>query len=133
MMPSGMTVGTAVLVAEWAPPMIATGVYLAGALLAGAAIVALINRWRRRAGPGRLTPGDQLAQFRSLYEQGAISQEEFARLRALLGGQLRQAVLKAPAPEGRAEPRAEPPGPPSTSGTAAPTPQSPPAEGIRPG
>src|SRR4051812_18530538 len=102
-MPSGMTVGTVVWVADWAPPMVVTGLYLAGALLAGAAVLALINRWRRRAGPDRLTPGDQLAQFRSLYERGAISQEEFERLRALLGGQLRQAVHKAPAPEGRAE------------------------------
>lgn len=68
------------------------GLLLGAALAIGALLIALANRWRRRSTGDALTASDQLAQFRSLYEQGAISQEEFNRLRGLLGQQMRQAL-----------------------------------------
>ncbi len=72
------------------PSIFLPGLYLAGALVVGAAVVAIVQRWRKRALPAN-NPSGQLAHFRALYERGTISQEEFNRLRSLLGGQLRQA------------------------------------------
>jgi hypothetical protein len=104
--------------------LLVTGLCLAAALLAGAGILALLNKWwRRRRGPEDLSPGAQLAQFRSLYEAGAISQEEFERLRNLLGNQMRQTLgIPAPAAQERIKP------PPGENGQ----PPQPPPTGIRP-
>jgi len=57
---------------------------------AAAVILALVSRWRRRSAEDRLSPAEQLTQFRSLYEQGLLSQEEFERLRSLLAGEIRR-------------------------------------------
>jgi len=98
------------------------GVYLALALLVAAAVLALLQRWRRVPGKDALDASDQLAQFRSLYEEGALSEEEYNRLRALLGGQLRQALDVPPRPARPQLPAPEVPppelnpGPPSASG-----------------
>jgi hypothetical protein len=71
---------------NWKPQILIAGLYFAGALLLGALVIALASRWRRRANDYSLPPDAQLAHFRSLYEQGTISAEEFDRLRtALLG------------------------------------------------
>ena len=131
MVPTGATArALALLAADWKPPMLTAGLYLAGALLLGAVVLALLNRWRRRSAEDRLGPAEQLAQFRSLYEQGLLSQEEFERLRSLLGGEIRRELGVAPAAGKAAS---------STGVTAAPPPANgtpPPAEGgdtgIRP-
>jgi hypothetical protein len=90
MLPTETTRALALLAADWKPPMLTAGLYLGGALLAAAVVLALLNRWRRRSADDRLSPADQLTQFRSLYEQGLLSQEEFERLRSLLGGEIRR-------------------------------------------
>lgn len=83
--------------------LLVAGLCLAAALLLGALVIALVHRWRQRSTLANdLSPSAQLAQFRSLYEKGAISQEEFERLRNLLGARLRE-DLGVPAPP--AEPR----------------------------
>jgi hypothetical protein len=77
------------------------GASLAGALLIGAVVIALVGRWRRRTAreTDALNASEQLAHFRTLYERGTISQEEYNRLRALLGSQLREALdVPPPAP-----------------------------------
>jgi hypothetical protein len=129
---AGQAVG--VLGLNWKPQLLMAGLYLGGTLLAGAVVIALVKRWRKRTDPVSLTPSAQLAQFRSLYEEGAISQEEFERLRSLLGGQMRQdlnvlARRPAPAPQGQTAVTPEgspPPGP-------GPRPGEPPETGLRPG
>jgi hypothetical protein len=106
------------------------GLYLAGALLAGAVVLALIRRWRQNEETVSADPSDQLARFRTLYEQGAISEEEFKRLRAVLGAELRRSIdlPPPPAPPGPAASDAGKPGPGSEkNGEVAP----PPADGIR--
>jgi hypothetical protein len=90
--------------------LLVTSLCLVAALLVGALVIALVNRWRRRSEAKEdLSPSAQLAHFRSLYEAGTISQEEFDRLRAVLGGRMRETMgVHAPPPETPAKP---PPGP----------------------
>ena len=123
------------------------GMLLALALLVGAAVLALMKRWRQRTtNPVVPDASEQLARFRALYEQGAMSEEEFNQVRAVLGGQLRQS-LSLPHPAGNpVPPGAVTPGPATeppaeaTPGVVPPaTPPAPPAqqapppdEGIRP-
>ncbi len=79
-------------------PLLVTSLCLVAALLVAAVIVALVSRWRRRREAAEdLSPSAQLAHFRSLYEAGTISAEEFERLRALLSARLRQ-TMGVPAP-----------------------------------
>src|SRR5947208_2687312 len=57
MIPTGTTGRiVAVLGLDWKPSLLAPGLYLAGALLLGAFVIALVRRWRREPGPERLTP-----------------------------------------------------------------------------
>jgi hypothetical protein len=124
MVPTGTTaLALALPGADWRPPMLTAGLSLAGVLLAAALILALLQRWRRRSADDRLTPTDQLAQFRSLYEQGLLSQEEFERLRNLLGGEIRR-ELGVPASAPKGDPGAPPNGitqaPPSGDGPPPP-------------
>src|SRR5580692_4310287 len=85
------------------------GLYLAGSLLVAAAVIALARRlWRNEEEQQdrSVRPGDQLSQYRTLYEQGAISEEEFKSLRAVLGGELRKSIdlPAAPATSGGMKP-----------------------------
>jgi hypothetical protein len=102
--------------------------YLSGALMLAALVVAFFRAWRRRCSPPATVPSDQLAHFRRLYERGEISKEEFERLRRLLGGQMRQALevpaQQAPPPA----PGANPAGPGEHNGEGA----GPGEAGIRP-
>ncbi len=67
-----------------------------GVMLLGALVVALTARWRKRERSDELTASDQLADYRALYLEGAISKEEFERLRAVLGVEIRR-KLEVPA------------------------------------
>ena len=93
------------------------GTCLAVALLAAALVIELVRRWVRR-GERPMSASDQLAHYRALYKRGEISQEEFDRLRAVLGGELLPGV-KPPPPR--------PPAPRPTD-----SPPTPPANGVRP-
>lgn len=86
--------------------LLVTSLCLVAALLVGALVIALVSRWRRRSEEKEdMSPSAQLAHFRSLYEAGTISQEEFDRLRAVLSGQMRETMgVPAPPPEPPANP-----------------------------
>lgn len=99
---------------ESATRLLLTGLSLGAALLIGAFLIALAQRWWRKTESPRFSPSDQLAHFRSLYERGAMSKEEFEQLRSLLLEQIRQETM-APA-----------------AGAAAGTTPSPPAGSISP-
>jgi hypothetical protein len=97
---------------------------LVGALLMAAAVVAYLKRWRHEPGIERFTPNDQLSQFRSLYERGELSAEEFARIRNKLGARIKQELELPPKPAAEGAeptpPAAEPdtnirPGPPGAT------------------
>jgi hypothetical protein len=71
--------------------LLVTSLCLVAALLVAAAVIALVNRWRRqREDKEDLSPNAQLAHFRSLYEAGTISLEEFERLRGVLSARMRE-------------------------------------------
>jgi hypothetical protein len=77
--------------------LLVTSLCLVAGLLLAALIVALVNRWRQRhETKDETSPTAQLAHFRSLYEAGTISLEEFERLRTLLGVRLRESLGAAP-------------------------------------
>jgi Short C-terminal domain len=80
---------------RWDPEILTNALVLVGLLLLGAIIIAFVGRWRRQSGnknPYCPSASEQLAEYRSLYEEGVISQEEFERLRAMLGGQIRRSL-----------------------------------------
>lgn len=54
---------------------------LALALLAGALLVYLADRWRKRSAAGAVDTSRELTEFRKMYERGEITKEEYARLR----------------------------------------------------
>src|SRR5438067_6025206 len=74
----------------WDPRLLWLALALIAILLVGALIIAWVDRWRKRTGSERLTANEQLANFRRLYEEGQLSQEEFERVRLLLSEQLRR-------------------------------------------
>jgi hypothetical protein len=102
----------------WESPLFWTSLALVGALLLGALIIALVDRWRKRPAQPVAPAGEQLSYFRSLYAQGDISREEFERIRARLGGRLRE-QLQVPPKEG---------GPPAPGKLDSGTAEVPPAE-----
>jgi hypothetical protein len=63
---------------------------LVAVILIGALVIAWLDRWRKRSGSERLSANEQLANFRALYENGQLSEQEFERIRELLSQQLRR-------------------------------------------
>src|SRR5262245_783976 len=61
------------------------GSVLVVTLLIGAAILAKVDRWRKRMYEPEDT-SDALSSFRLSYEEGEISEEEYKRIRARLTG-----------------------------------------------
>jgi|GEM_PF-2764153 hypothetical protein len=96
--------------------LLLTSLCLVAALLVAAIVVALVNRWRRQHDVTEdLSPNAELAHYRSLYEAGTISQEEFERLRAVLSARMRQELgVSQPPPAGRIGEKPVEPPPPET-------------------
>jgi hypothetical protein len=80
--------------------------WMVGALLAAAAIVMLVQAWRKRSVAIHDTLQEQLTQFRDAYQKGQMSKEEYHRVHALLTARIREKMKTvAPAP---AKPGQEP-------------------------
>jgi len=128
--PAPVAAGLSGLDPKFIQILIATGL-LAGALLVGAFVVALFDRWRKRRANETFSAHDQLTSFRLLYERGELSREEFERIRAQLLARLKasetaEAAAKSvetgakatlPATDGTGSPH---------SGDSPPPPQAPP-------
>jgi hypothetical protein len=118
---------------DWNGRILLPGLYLVTALLIAAAIIAFASRWRRSPRSGAVSASEQLTEFRSLYDKGQMSREEFERVRARLGGEIRGSELALPSPA-KLEPKPEsatadpPPAPPLAGRIADETP----SDGIRP-
>jgi hypothetical protein len=104
---------------------------LAGALLLGAVIIAMVQRWRRQEEKPPTTDA-QLGHFRSLYERGEISAEEYKRLRATILGL--PALRPAKEPVVSEGIRNDVPGTcaPQEQPASTPQPAPPPPDGIQP-
>jgi hypothetical protein len=91
------------------PALMIPALSMAGALLVGALIVAMVRRWHQKDSSLGPSASDQLAEFRTLYEQGQISAEEFKRLRNILSEEIRREHALPPSPlqEIRAEAKVE--------------------------
>jgi len=98
--------------------------YLAAALIVGAVLIVLVGRWRKGSATLGPSASDELAQYRALYEQGAISEEEYKKLRSLLGGEIRKHLDVPGKPSPPASDKVQP-SPPRAD-------EPPPATGIRP-
>jgi hypothetical protein len=101
------------------------GLWLVGALLVGALVIAVVGRWRRVPRSGVASASQQLTEFRSLYEKGDMSRDEYERIRSLLGGEIRGPGPPAAAPPAAAlQPPAAPPAapPPAAARSADETP-----------
>jgi hypothetical protein len=108
--------GWPALLPAWDPRLLWATLALVGALLVGALIIALVDRWRRRPpSEERFSSSDQLARFRTLYEAGEISPEEFAQIRGRLTERMLRETEVPPAPPAAASPAPAPPRPPDQS------------------
>jgi hypothetical protein len=106
-----------VLTDERAVQLLLTSLCLVAALLVAAAVIALVNRWRRqRDMQENLSPNAQLAHFRALYEAGTISQQEFERLRAVLSARMREELGVSKPTEAASPSTGETPVPPNAVG-----------------
>ena len=89
---------------------------LIGALVLGAAVIYVVDRWRKKSERKHLSAEDELTQYRVLYERGELNQEEFDRLKLLLQGRLRKELNlpQAAAPKEANPAEQGPPEPPAT-------------------
>ena len=89
---------------------------LAVALLVGALLVYLADRWRKRQAASVADAAGELTDFRAMFERGEITEQEYARLRDRVARR-----VKVPAPETVLPPRNAPATTPNAPETA-PTP-----------
>ena len=75
--------------------LLLTVLILAGALLLAAAILKLVDRWRKQADDDILSAQDQLAHFQQLHWRGELSKEEFERIQSKLGERIRREEASA--------------------------------------
>jgi len=62
---------------------------LIAVLLGGALIIFLVDRWRKRQQPLETSDDLVLANYRSMYEEGELTREEFERIKEKLTHRLR--------------------------------------------
>jgi hypothetical protein len=88
---AGTISGTPAVLARLDPEVVLPLLALSATLFLGALAIAAVSRWmKKKKDPGILSAGDQLTQFREMYDRGEISREEFERIRARLAEPLRR-------------------------------------------
>ena len=108
------------------PDLIFGTVMLAGALLVGAGVVYVMDKWRKRATlPEQDQTGADLSGFRAMYQRGELTEEEYARLRQKVAARVKPAP--AAPPTGDAPGGATLPGPDVPASTPPPPEPPPPA------
>ena len=117
---AGMIGHGAVLLAQMKMQLLWASLALVVALILGAVLIGLVERWRKRSASAGLTAGDQLSHFRELYARGVLTKEEFEQIRAQLADKLREEMQlkeEAPPAQATAPPESPPPaGSPSSDG-----------------
>jgi hypothetical protein len=105
---------------NWSDSILLPSLGLIAVLLVGAAVIVLIRRWRGQDDAISLSPTDLLAEYRSLYEQGVMSKEEYDSLRGILEGKTRADLKVSAAPPVGRPTGAVQSQPPAASSTPAP-------------
>ncbi|GIW84362.1 MAG: SHOCT domain-containing protein [Thermogemmata sp.] len=77
------------------PEVIWGTVALAVALFAGAFIIWLVDRWRKRLGQQQAA-FDELTEYRQMLENGEITEEEYQRLRAKVSRRIHSGLQSLP-------------------------------------
>jgi hypothetical protein len=112
---------------NWSDSILLPSLGLIVVLLAGAAVIVLLRRWRTQDDEPSASPAEQLAQYRSLYDQGVMSKEEYDRLRAILEGKTRAEWKLSAAPVRSPQTGPAPANPASPVSESPPNPPPPPA------
>jgi hypothetical protein len=107
---------------QWRQHLLWAGPVIAAVLLLAAVVIAWVKRWSQRPTQVQWSAQDQLSHFRTLYERGELSSEEFDRVRALLAERVKRELVAPAKP--MAEPR--PPEPPPPGNVTKPTDAEPP-------
>ncbi|MBA4188466.1 MAG: hypothetical protein C0467_10715 [Planctomycetaceae bacterium] len=68
---------------------------IAVALLVGAFAIWLVDRWRKKATAQR-EAAEELSDFREMYQQGQITEDEYAKLRNKVAMRVREKIPKSP-------------------------------------
>jgi hypothetical protein len=83
---------------------------LIGVLLVGALAIYIADRWRKRSGAISTDNEEQLTDFRKLFDNGELSQEEYDKIRQRLGQRLmRKHPENIPSPPLQDPPQPPPP------------------------
>jgi hypothetical protein len=64
---------------------------LAGALLVGAVVIYLVDKWRKQTALADRQTGLELTDFRAMFESGEITKAEYDRLRLKVAERVKQA------------------------------------------
>jgi hypothetical protein len=80
------------------PELIWGSVGLAGALFVGAVVIYLVDKWRRQAALDEKKSGEELTDFRAMFERGEITEAEYNALRLKVAQRVKKAEPAAPAP-----------------------------------
>jgi hypothetical protein len=86
------------------PEIIWASAALAGALLVGAVVIYLVDKWRKRAAMADREAGLELTDFRAMFERGEITEAEYNKLRLKVAGRVKNAAAAAPPAAGPAAP-----------------------------
>jgi len=105
---AGMIGHGAVLLAQMKMQLVWASLGLVVALILGAILIGLVERWRKRSASAGLTAGDQLSHFRELYARGVLTKEEFEQIRAQLADKLREEMQLKETPPAQATAPPEP-------------------------
>jgi hypothetical protein len=91
------------------------------ALLVGAFVLHLLDRWRKKTAAGVTNPADELTDFRRMFEHGEITEEEYARLRTRVAQRVKATDAVAGAVTPSPNPAMLPPPPPPDTDNPSPS------------
>src|SRR5262245_1622182 len=93
------------------PDILIATTLLVLALLAGAFAAFYAERWKKKAlQPDEAVAADDLAEFRTMFEHGELTEEEYGKIRQRTAQRLKQELGMAPSPPpANSRPSAPPP------------------------
>lgn len=94
------------------PELIWGSAGLVAALLVGAVVIFLVDRWRKREAMADREQGLELTDFRGMFERGEISKEEYETLRLKVATRVKPPEASPAAPNPPAAPPVAGPFPP---------------------